>query len=78
MKKKKKENKEGKIHVTVIDRDRLNAISILSEAVRDVARALVASPSITVENCHIETSDIGIIIDAEQQKTEKRTFTVKG
>ena len=78
MKKKKKENKEGKIHVTVIDGDRLKAICDLSAAIKEVAGALSSVPQVVVRDCEIRTSDIGIIIDAEQQKTEKRTFTVKG
>ena len=75
---KRKEKKEGKIHVTVIDGDRLAAIRDLSEAINKVATALSSVPHVTISSCTIASSDIGIAIDTGQEKTETREFTVRG
>lgn len=53
----------GQIKVTVQEAKRLAAITMLSETVLHLAKALSAVPQVTITNCHITTNDIGISVD---------------
>ena len=61
----------GKIEIKIQTEERMKAISYLSEALRDTARALSATPQVNISNCHIEASDVGINIESlSEENTE--------
>ena len=53
----------GQIKVTIQEAKRLAAITMLSETVLYIAKALSAVPQVTITNCHVVSSDIGISVD---------------
>jgi len=61
----KQKGQKGQIRVTVQEADRLHAITKLAEAMVYLAKALNATPQVTVEGCYIQGSDTGISIDTQ-------------
>ena len=62
----------GKIKVTIQEVNRLAAINNLSEAIRDVARALWSTPQVTISGCVISNTDTAINIDTEPEVKETK------
>ena len=64
--------KQGQIRVTVQETDRLKAITQLSEAIVEVAKALSATPQIAITGCYIEgvKDGVGIKIDTTTDAME--------
>jgi hypothetical protein len=54
---------KGKISVTVQREDRLKAINSLSRAIEKVADALITPVRVTIENCTIKGTEVGISVD---------------
>ena len=70
--KKKEVKRGGKIQVTVQTEDRLKAINNLSEAIRDVARALVSNVRVIIKDSAFNHIKNGIAVNIDTaQKVEK-------
>ena len=54
---------KGKISVTVQREDRLKAINSLSRAIEKVADALTTPVRVTIKDCTIKASEVGISVD---------------
>lgn len=62
--------KKGRIQVTVQREDRLRAINNLSEAIKEVAKALNQAPRVLVTHCVVTNkakSSVGIGIDTAEE-----------
>ena len=76
---KKKIKKVGSISVTVQREDRLLAITNLSGAILEVAKALRAAPQITVQNCRFHgpfDDGTAVVIETEEEIDRTEIVTV--
>ena len=73
---KKRKGETGMVKVTVQREDRLRAITVLSETVRELARALNTAPQVFVTNCTVNNSEVGIRIDTEDNVDRTQILTV--
>ena len=68
----------GQIRVTIQEVSRLAAITMLSETVLHLAKALSATPQVTITDCYITSSDVGICVDTSPDVAETRIFDTNG
>jgi len=66
----------GQIKVTVQETTRLAAITMLSETVLHLAKALNATPQVIVTNCHFAGTDVGISIDTSPDTKETTIYEI--
>ena len=67
----------GNIKVTIQTEDRLKAINNLSQAVSDVAKALLVGTHVEVSNCTFNNAETGIVIDTADDVTENTVTELK-
>ena len=68
---KEKEATKGTVMVTVQQSDRMASINNLSAAIRNVSEALASNVDVSIRDCTIQGSEIGVAIatDPEISKT---------
>ena len=66
----------GQIKVTIQEAKRLAAITMLSETVLYLAKALNATPQVVITDCHIMSSNTGISIDTSPDVYETTVYDI--
>ena len=60
----------GKIEVTIQREDRLQAIRDISEAIKEVAKALNITPVVQITGCTVSSNETGIKINVTDEVAE--------
>lgn len=63
------EKKEGQVKVTVVDLDRMQAITELAHAINMLAQALSATPLVQITDCYFKGPEVGVSIDTVTVRT---------
>jgi hypothetical protein len=59
------ESTTPKIEILIEREARMQAITAMANALESLAKALNAQPEVTISDCHIQSSDIGISISTQ-------------